>query len=279
MNPALGDLFASLDYREFLRDYYQARKEVHGYFSLRYFGNKVGMDSSFLVRVFQGKNHITEDTTQHIAKLLQMTPRETQYFETLVAFTKAKNDAQAKVFFEQLQKIRGVGYVQIEDSRIGYFEHWSLPAMRSLLDYYKFDGDFSHLAAQFQPAITEDQAKRAFFLLMELGMLRRSENEGQITYEVIDNHLHSGHRWTDRSIQDYQKQTLELAMRALEHVPKPLRDISTVTMNISGEDLGDIRNLIDEFQQNLAKLVEASPRSDRVMQLNLQLFPLTEVQS
>ena len=273
MEPTFGTIFESLDYREFLRNYYQQRREVHAYFSLRYFGAKIGMDSSFLIRVFQGKNHIAEDLIGVIAKFLKMTRKEEEYFENLVGFNKAKTDGKARTFYEKLQKIRGVGYVTVEASRAKYFQDWWCVAMRSLLDYHPFDGNFTTLAAQFHPSITVDQAKQALYLLLELGMLQRTEDGG---YAVVDNHLHSGFRWDQKSIQDYQRQTMQLAIESLTGVPKPQRDVSTVTMNICPDDLGGIRMLIEEFQENVAKLVEESKVSDRVYQLNVQLFPLTK---
>jgi uncharacterized protein (TIGR02147 family) len=204
-----------------------------------------------------------------------MSRKEIEYFENLVGFNKAKTEAKARTFFEKLQKIRGVAYTTLEASRTKYFQDWFCVAMRSLLDYYPFEGNFAKLASEFHPPISADQAKQAFYVLLELGLIQRLDSGG---IEVLDNHLHSGFRWTQKTIQEYQKTTMQLAMDSLDTVHKPLRDISTMTMNIGPDDLSGIRTLIEEFQENLAKLVEDSKISDRVYQLNLQLFPLSRVE-
>jgi len=58
-------------------------------------------------------------------------------------------------------------------------------------------------------------------------------------------------------------------------VPASDRDVSTMTMNIDAPTLGALKTLVREFQENVAKLVENAPGSDRVYHMNIQLFPLT----
>ena len=48
-----------------------------------------------------------------------------------------------------------------------------------------------------------------------------------------------------------------------------------MTMNIDAETLGDLKIMVREFQENVAKLVENATHSDRVYHLNIQLFPLS----
>jgi uncharacterized protein (TIGR02147 family) len=96
-------------------------------------------------------------------------------------------------------------------------------------------------------------------------------------YEVLDNHLHSGENWRAQAIKTFQKTTMELASRSLDADPPSRRDISTMTMNIDAETLEDLRIMVREFQENVAKLVENATRSDRVYHLNIQLFPMSTI--
>jgi len=269
----MPDLFTYLEYRDYLKDAYEERRQLHAYFSYRFIGNKVGMDSSYLTRLFQKKLHLGDDLVDRMANAFGLHDESLEYFRNLVSFNKAKNEVQARLFHDQLMRLRGVGYKVVGTDQTEYFANWIHAALRSLLDYQPFDGDYEALGARLSPAVSGDEAKQAVFLLERLGMARRTDSG----YEILDNHLHSGDNWTAEAIKTFQKSTMELASRSLDAVPPAFRDISTMTMNIDAETLGDLKIMVREFQENVAKLVESSPRSDRVYHLNMQLFPLSRL--
>ena len=269
----MADLYTYLEYRDFLRDTYEERHATQAFFSYRYMAGKLGIDSSYLIRVLQQKKHLAEDLLAPFCELLGLDAQQSKYFENLVAFNKAKTDGQARTFYEQLLKCRGVEYQTVQADRQEYFSRWYVVAMRSLLDNEPFDGDFRKLAARFSPRITERQAKEAFYLLERLGMLVRKDSG----YELTDAHLHSGAHWEADSIREFQFACLQLAGRSLRKDPPHLRDISTMTMNINADHLEKIRALILEFQENVVKILEPQQPCDRVCQLNIQLFPLTQL--
>jgi uncharacterized protein (TIGR02147 family) len=267
------DLYQYFDYREFFRDYYEARRIHDKYFSYRYIGQRVGMDSSYLIRVLQGKKHISSGVAEKFCELAGFDAKQCAYFENLVAFNKAKTDAQARIFYEKLLASRGIVYKRLKKDQTEYFSRWYVVALRNLLDYTTFDGDYTKLGKLLSPPISAEEAKQAIFLLERLGLIEHQQSG----YKVLDNHIHSGEKWASDSIALFQESTLQLALRALKELPKNARDISTMTMNISAENLLQIRELIQTLHEDIAKLVEATPSSDRVYQFNVQLFPLTQL--
>ena len=269
----MPDLFSYLEYRDYLKDAYEQRRKLQPYFSYRFIGNKVGMDSSYLTRLFQKKLHLGDDLVERMARAFGLTEDSLEYFRNLVSFNKARNEAQARVFHEQLMRLRGVGYQVVRGDQEEYFSNWIHVALRSLLDYRPFDGDFEALGAELSPPVSEDEAKSSLFLLERLGMVRRTEGG----YDVLDDHLHSGDNWSAEAIKTFQKTTMALAVRSLDAVPVERRDISTMTMDIDSETLEDLKIMIREFQENVAKVVGSATHSDRVYHLNIQLFPLSGI--
>jgi len=267
----MPELFAYLEYRDFLKDAYDERRKMQPYFSYRFIGNKVGMDSSYLTRLFQKKLHLGDDLVDRMGAAFGLTGDSLEYFRNLVLFNKAKSEAQARLFHDQLMRLRGVGYSVVREDQVEYFAKWIHVALRSLLDYQPFDGNYEALGASFSPAASAEDAKNALFLLERLGMVRRTERG----YDVLDNHLHSGENWKAGAIKTFQKTTMELASRCLDSVPAARRDISTMTMDLDAETLADLKIVIKDFQENVAKLVGSATKSDRVYHLNIQLFPLT----
>lgn len=269
----MPDLFNYLEYRDFLRDAYEERRRSQPYFSYRFIGNRVGMDSSYLTRLFQKKLHLGDELVERMAGTFGIKGDSLDYFRILVSFNKTRVEAQARVFHEQLMRLRGVKYRVVRREQEEYFANWIHVALRSMLDYHPFDGDFEALGAALDPAVPGEQVKESLFLLERLGLARRTETG----YEILDDHLHSGENWDAAAILSFQKSTLELAARSLDTVPPARRDISTMTMNIDAQTLEDVKVMMREFQENVANLVERSTTSDRVYQMNFQIFPLTRI--
>jgi len=259
------------DYREFLKDAYDERRKLASYFSYRYIGNRVGMDSSYVTRLFQKKAHIVDDQIPRFARLLGLDDREREYFECLVAFNKARNDTEAKAIHDRLVKLRGVGYVELSADRRAFFGSWHAVALRNLLDMRPHETDPAALASALRPAITPDEASVALDLLQRLGLAIRTPDG----WRIPDVHLHSGEDHADPSIRGFQAATLQLAARSLREDPPSVREIGTMTMNINAEQVSDLKILVKEFHENVARLVDDGSPSDRIYQLNLQLFPLS----
>lgn len=259
------------DYRDYLKDCYDERRKLASYFSYRYIGNRVGMDSSYVTRLFQKKAHIVDDQIPRFAKLLGLDDREREYFECLVAFNKARNDTEAKAIHDRLVKLRGVGYVELSADRRAFFGSWHAVALRNLLDMRPQETDPSVLAAALRPSITPEEVVSALELLQRLGLAIR----GPEGWRIPDVHLHSGEDHGDPAIRGFQAATLQLAARSLREDPPSVREIGTMTMNINAEQVSDLKILVKEFQENVARLIDDGSASDRIYQLNLQLFPLS----
>jgi uncharacterized protein (TIGR02147 family) len=73
----------------------------------------------------------------------------------------------------------------------------------------------------------------------------------------------------------YQREMIKLAEESLERFRKEERDISTLTVSIPESAIPEIRDLTSEFRESLKKLVNGYSETDRVYQLNIQMFPLT----
>src|SRR3954468_24344934 len=108
----MPNLYAYLDYREFLKDYYQERKTASSVFSYKSFANKAGFKTkSFLKMVIIGKKNLSEESLQKVAKALKLDAKATSYFEDLVAFNQAKSLKLRNQLLEKLlvHKVSGGG--------------------------------------------------------------------------------------------------------------------------------------------------------------------------
>lgn len=270
----MPNIFEYLNYQSFIKDYYEARKRENGFFSYRFMGRMLGMDPGFLVKVVQGKTLLPERAIPAVAKLCKLGEREAEYFEALVQYGRAKTREEYKNRFERLIALRGMESRPLDPSQYDYYRKWYNGAIRALLTFWDFGGDFAALAARIHPPISEQEARESVALLESLGIIRKLPTG---RYEVLGPPITTGEKWRSAAIGDYQQESIELALQSLMQDPRHVRDISTVTVAIRFPDLEEIKARIKELRQSLMHMMTDSGNPDCVYQINFQVYPLTEV--
>jgi uncharacterized protein (TIGR02147 family) len=268
----MASIFDYLDYREFLRDYYKEKKKESPFFSYRFIGKRVGMDSSYIIKVLQGSLHIATGKIAKFIELLSLGETEADYFEALVHFCRAKTERQRKLYFDKLFSMSTIKSLRLDAHQYEFFQKWFYSAVWSIINCKPFDGDFRRLAQRCLPAITVWDAKRAVRLLERLGLIAKKEDG---CYHTTDLNLTTGHKWHSYAIEGFQREIIGLAAQAIGRSAKEERDLSTVTLSVANGALPEIQEHIRQFRSSLIKLVNSHGGTDRVYQLNVQLFPIS----
>jgi uncharacterized protein (TIGR02147 family) len=234
------------------------------------------MDSSFVIKVLQGNLHISQKKIEKFISLLELNRREGEYFENLVYFGKAKTEKERKLYFEKLLEQNVSPQKRLTKSQYKFFQKWYNSAIWSLLNYYTFSGDFKGLACKLTPQITVKEAKESIKLLETLKLIAVDKTG---LYKVTNQNITTGQEWDSIAIRKFQEEMIHKAFEALERFPKTERNISTVTMNLPEEMLPIVEEMTNKYRKSLIQLAnscENEKSTNRVFQLNIQLFPLSE---
>jgi uncharacterized protein (TIGR02147 family) len=262
-----------LDYREFLRDFYIEKKGESSFFSLRYMGGKVAVDPSHLVKIFQQQRHIGNSLIDVFITFCGLNGSDAEYFANLVRFNKAKSDRDSKMYFEKLLSLKGAGAWSLEKNQYEFYTKWYYSAILTLLDFYPFIDDYASLAAKVSPPITEAKAKKAVALLEQLGLIRKSaDGPWQLTHKIIT----TGDHCRSIAVKTFQEATMQLAIESLHRHPPEKRNISTVTITVAEKNIDRVNEVIADFRESLLQLARDEAHPDKVYQLNIQFFPLTQ---
>ena len=264
-------IFEYTDYREWLRDAFDDFKKRKSVISWRYMAMKLGADPGNLLRVSQGKIHLTLSLLEPMAELFELNEKESAYWTELVYFGRAKTDAEALNHYEKMQMLKGIPLKRLAKKELEFYRHWYCNAIRSIIGICKFKDDYEGLAESCTPAITVDEAKNAVKLLYDLNMISK-DRDG--FWKVNDTFVSTGGNWRSEAVRAFQKETIRLAGESLERHAPPLRDISTVTMTFNMNDIALIREKIKEFRSELLRMSQEGSGDDTVFQLNVQLFPI-----
>jgi uncharacterized protein (TIGR02147 family) len=268
----MDSIYRYSDYRIFLREWFESEKLHRSALSYRWLGGKLGVDGAALVRVFRQERHLHEKHVPTLCQVLKLGKREAEYFGILVLFCKARSPQEVRTHFERLMALRDVGARELEAEQYEYYRRWQNSALRALLSFLPFEGDWEALGHRLEPPLTAKETQSCIETMCHLGLLRRNEAG---SFEPTDPVISSGDSWKTFAVRDFQLQTIELAARSLLRHPRERRDISTLTLSLPAERLEDLREMLREFRGRVLKWTAAQEPHDGVWQLNLQLFPLT----
>jgi uncharacterized protein (TIGR02147 family) len=286
-------IFEYSDFRLFLRDRLQAQKargrfikKAHGRLikkadggpiTYKTLGEAAGFTSKgFLTQVLQGRTNLPERMIGAIAKALDLKKKERDYFDLLVRFNQAKRATRRAELHQRILEGFKAETRPPALERFEYYRKWYYSAVRSLLGYFTFRGDYADLAKQFEPAITPAQAKRAVGLLDKLGLIQRKEDG---LYHPSDRLIASGGVSEEAAVShaliQFQRETMDLAKEALESAPGAKRSASTLTLGLSDAGYQTLEEKLRILRLEMAEIARSDKGPDRVIQVNLHAFPLT----
>jgi len=274
------DVFRYFDYREFLQDWFDARKRKEPGYSFARFAAAGGCSRSALPNVLRGARVPRSETLDAFARAMELTPTERNYLGLLVEYaTAADVTTQRDVLLRMLQHERYGHRRRLEDhdesELFRFFEYWYVPAICMMSSIPGFREDPVWIADQLRPRIDPEQAQAALETLFDLGMVLR-DDAGRLT----------------RSERMFASET-ETWLRVAKHVHSVLMPdlLSQIDARHAKEQhlmaltLSVPLNQVEEFKARITKLTEqldgmsedptaTGPR--RVYQLAVQLLPLSE---
>ncbi len=274
------DLFKYLDYRHFLKDYYQAQKGKKGAaFSFRSFARLAGLNSpNFLKLVMDGKRNLGPEGIRCFSKALHLNQEEARYFESLVHFNQATTDDERNDWYQHLSHSKSYREVrEIEKDYFVYFSRWYYAAIRELVLLPDFKEDPDWIGRKLSPPITTKEAATALELLQKLGFLKRDKT-GHLTH--ADRNITTAHEVRSLAISNFHRQMIQCASESIERTPPDKRDISSLTIALSQEKFKEAKRRIQEFRRELNVLLSSGTKDklpDSVYQINFQIFNLSEV--
>lgn len=278
MDDWAPNIFEYVNYRDYLRDFYEAGKEHRSAFSFRFLARKAGFSSpNFYKLVMDGERNIGSESIEKFADALELSDDERRFFEDLVRFDQAAEVEERNAAFERIAARRQFQRARrIDRDMFEYLSHWYHPAIRELATRSDFRADPEWISARLSPSVEPEKVRESLDLLFDMGLLERDE-EGTVVRR--DPSLTTGHEVGSLAIGNFHRQMLERAAESIESVESEHRDVSGVTMCIDAELVEELKERIHEFRETLLHLAEQVDDPEMVYQFNMQLFPLTRTET
>lgn len=271
----MREIYHYLDYREFLKDFQQDAQERNPAFSARAFLKKAGIGSpSFFRQVVNGERNLTEKTTEAFLLAMRLPEPEALFFRTLVAFGQARTAPDKQLYFEKLRELGVQAKVHIVGSQdYSFYEFWYIPVVREILCQGSWTGDYQALAKRLRPAIGAAEARHAVKVLRQHGfVIENPEGSWSQAHPL----LHTGFSVQSLAIRHFNRQMVQLAADSLDTVPVAERNVTGVTLSISPQTYALLTEEIRAFQDRILRMAESGNEADRVYQMNVVLFPVSQ---
>lgn len=264
-----------LDYRAYLRAYYEAAKKTRPSFTYRLFSKLAGLRSpNFLKLVIEGKRNLGAESVVRFSEALGLEGVDAEFFADLVAFGQASSLSDKNRAFERIAASRRFRAARrIDGDLFAYLSHWYNPAIRELAARADFNEDPRWIASKLCPRISPAEAAEAMKLLLSLGLLVRDPDSGRV--QRGEPTLTTEHEVRSLGAAAFHRQMMERAAESLDTVPRERRDLAALTVCISAKTAAEVKQRIHQFRETLTELCDSDVEGEVVYQLNVQWFPLS----
>jgi uncharacterized protein (TIGR02147 family) len=268
-------IFDYLDYRLFLRDWFEHKKQMMPAFSFRLFADKAGFKAkSFIALVMSGKANLSEHSAAALVRAMGLEAREGTFFLTLVQLNQATTPELREQYFNQLARSCTHSRARtIRESEYEFYATWYHNTIRELVTLLDFKDDYELLGSLLHPPISASAARKSVTLLVKLDLLRKNR---QGRYEQTDTVLQTGDDICSVAITRFHHQSLGLAQEALSRFAIEQREVSAVVGGMSDACFEEVKKEIQLFRKKIIALIsnDAQP-AQQVYHINFQLFPTT----
>jgi uncharacterized protein (TIGR02147 family) len=191
-----------------------------------------------------------------------------------VALNQARTTKERELHYRRIKRFRRFRSVQrLDAAHDAYHSHWFIPAIRELVSHHAFEENPKWIGKILLPSISAPEAERALQVLLRLGLLERDEASGRLVQ--AEPLLETGEAPLSLHLASFHRAMMAHAAEAIDRVPRAEREIASLTLCLSEQRLLVLKSELEEIRRDLLQRYQSDGESERVVQVNLQMFPLS----
>lgn len=274
--PLKPIVFNYQDYRLYLRDFrdYQAKHQPG--FSVRNFSRRAEIKApTYLNLVIEGKRNLKADTVNKFLRALQLSGRESRYFETLVLFNQAGNEKDRDLYLQRLVELKPqIKLTSLKKDQYAFYKFKYFLTIHQMAYLKDFRPDPEWIAARVEPPLKPSVVAFALEALQRLKLL--IQRDGKLQPAEVS--FATPAEVSSIEIKQYHRNMVSDAKEALFEFDKEVRDFSSLTIPVPLSVLPEFKKRIQDFREEINDwLNRKESEAEEVFQMNVQLFPLTRI--
>jgi uncharacterized protein (TIGR02147 family) len=264
------------DYRSFLLAHVQDKRKENPNWTFGIWARSLGLkDPSSITKILQGQRHPGKQITERLVNYFNFKNNEGQYFSDLVAFHKVKDDPRLSVMLlEKMGKQNpDLSSRVLDDKTFSLISNWYCFAIREMVRLDRFFENPDWISKTFHFKVTPKEAERALALLIEVGLLVRSDT-GKLAIQT--GLFKTKNDFANEALKRFHESSLENAKLAIRSIDVAEREITASVFAMKRSSIPRAKELIREFKDKFESLLEEDD-ADGVYQVNIQFYPLTKL--
>ncbi len=259
-----------LDYRSTLKNHFDERVKKNSQYSLRSYARDLGIAAPRLSEILNFKKGLSEKAGMEIASRLGINKFETEIFISSIMKQHSRSPSKRKLAEQKLREIgqfNKENQIELENYKlIADWYHFTILELLTLVDVNTKEDIARRLNL---PTVT---VENALLRLIDLGLLKKYKN----FYIPIEENSFTGNDIPSQAIKMHHEQILDKASSALFEQDVEKREFGSTIIAFNSKNINDVKKLIRDFRQNLAKLIDADvhDEKDSVYVLGTQFFRL-----
>jgi uncharacterized protein (TIGR02147 family) len=264
-----------VDYSRYLESLFQQIKSQQAYTYLEFSADLGFGETTYVHQIVRRYRSLTMKNAEKIASHLELTGFEKKYFFNLVKYAHSRSAAERDAAWKEILRIKANEVAEEpEQDILEYFSQWYHPVVREYIKIEDGSQEPATVARELVPALRPEQVRESLELLERLKLIETDPETGK--YRQTNERVSTGHRVKTLAVMNYHIQMINLAKDSLANVPGKQRDISALTLSVSAESYEKIKAMIHTFQLQLLEEAEKTPDPEKVVQVNIQMFPVSK---
>ena len=261
---------------DLLRDILERKKAKNSSYSVSALARDLGVSQSLLSRVMSGKRKLTLAQAQKIVLIIGLSKSDERKLieATLKQSSESFADDQKlspklAVISERESKRREQ---TLESEKFNAISQWYHLPLLTLISTQGFQNDVRWIARRL--GITHQEVAGAIHRLKLLGLIE--DQNGLLS--AVNHHVEFMPKKSEEAIREHHRQMMmkanEVLVTSTDDQSWNQRDISSLSMGVDTNNVGEAKELIRKFKEDMRALLTKGSANE-VYQFNLQLFPIS----
>lgn len=276
-----------LDYRKFLADFFEFKKNQHkthkNLRSYQYSDFAAAADiksPNYLKMIIEGKRNLSEEMALKFAKAMHLTKNQSEEFKHLVFLNQATDPAVRNQHLRDLNDHRMTSSIvkgQLDSKTCEKIPNWIGWILYAMLDQENVNFNLDELKFLLRKKAKESEIEAALEKLLKSGEIVIDPATG--IYKKGRSLIEKPEDIPVSLIRKLQAQLMYLGLESLFQDQATDREFGTLTLCLTQKEFEDLKFQLRKMRKQIHKdnsVQRMSSKGDRVYQLNLQLFPVTE---
>lgn len=272
-----------MDYRLFLSDFYQAKKHLTRTmirpYSYSLFSAAADIKSpNYLKMIIEAKRNLSPDMVLKFSKACAFNKAQTDEFKLLVTFNQAEDPADRNYALKQLSEFRveqKLKHGELDRKTFEEMPNWIGWIIYALVDQEGVTFETTQLKELLRGKASESEITEAVENLIRSGELVRDA----VTNTLTKGKLSETQKEIPAAlVRKLQMQLMYLGLESLYQDTAAEREFGSLTMSLTQKEFELIKFRLRHLRKSMHKdnlTARESSKGDRVYQLNLQLFPVS----